>query len=197
MRKKQGDFKNQSKTKRNTLLWKKLQERDACLLGLAVPRDHLQLLVPLMLRNKHPVWFRWVPHPAVKQIPRIGPWCLTSHKTSPTNQSLHLGSLKQLKGENLRERGSLRDRGTLRDIPACDEHTKNEGKDRENGNPWCRDFGRGASLHVVVWGRIRKFGVWKGKYAGNDECEGRNGLKRRDRGRKLQRRYVYLWEKRG
>lgn len=38
--------------------------------------------------------------------------------------------------------------------PGCDEHAKNEGKERENWNPFCRDFGRGASLHLrVVWVR--------------------------------------------
>lgn len=37
-----------------------------------------------------------------------------------------------------------------REWPSCDEHANNEGKDRENGNPSCWDFGIGTSLHVGV-----------------------------------------------
>jgi hypothetical protein len=37
-----------------------------------------------------------------------------------------------------------------RDLPSCDEHANKEGKNRENWNPFSRDFGRSTSLHVCV-----------------------------------------------
>lgn len=35
-------------------------------------------------------------------------------------------------------------------LPSCDEHANKEGKNRENWNPFSRDFGRSTSLHVWV-----------------------------------------------
>jgi len=37
-----------------------------------------------------------------------------------------------------------------RELPSCDEHANKEGKNRENWNPFSRDFGRSTSLHVCV-----------------------------------------------
>lgn len=48
-----------------------------------------------------------------------------------------------------------------RERPGCDEHAKHEGEDRENGNPFCRDFGRGTTLHLL--GKVVLHSDWEMK----------------------------------